>query len=191
MGQKAGDAYIPLKIGIQGVYESLFVDMQRWDALSKKRMGVAVNNDNDHSLSFWEELTGVGLTLYIAFKNDNDENLEKLLRAFIGNTVVLGRNEDIARLDKVEIVKLIEPDPEYDYNPKQPVYAKIGRNNTSPVFHLPFAYVIKGKQRIFKYVDACLAGIHTALEPDYLYGDEPVFLLELKAEDEREVTGKI
>jgi hypothetical protein len=40
-------------------------------------------------------------------------------------------------------------------------------------------------------VDACLADKYTDVMPDYLCGDEPVFLLELKAEDEREITGKI
>jgi CRISPR-associated protein Cas5t len=191
MGHIAGGEYIPLRIGIQGEYESLFVDMQRWDALSKKRMGFRVKDDDDHTLSFWEELTGVKLILYIAFKNDNDENLLKLLASFNRNTVVLGRNEDIARLDKTEIVELMKPNPEAKYNSKQPLFAKIAKDTTLPVFHLPFAYVIKGRQRIFKYVDALLVDINTAVIPDYIYADEPIFLLELGEEDEREVICKI
>jgi CRISPR-associated protein Cas5t len=145
MGCKAGGDYIPLQIGIQGKYEALFVDMQRWDALSKKRLGVKDNNN--HSLSFWEELVEVELTLHIAFKANNDENLEKLYSGFIGNTVVLGRNEDIARINKVEIVELTEPDPEIEYNPKQSIYARIRDEDGNPVFHLPFAYVIKDGRR--------------------------------------------
>jgi CRISPR-associated protein Cas5t len=214
MGCKSGGDYIPLRIGIQGKYESLFVDMQRWVALSKKRFGITVKGDNDHSLYFWEELAEVNLTLYITFKANNDENLEKLYSGFIGNTVVLGRNEDIARLDKVEIVELTEAEPEVEYNPKQPIYIKISNYNATteisaalqtadstdvknrspnvnPVFHLPFAYVIKGGRRIFKYTDACLATVNMIVEPDYLCGSEPVFLLELNAEDEKEITGEI
>jgi hypothetical protein len=36
-----------------------------------------------------------------------------------------------------------------------------------------------------------LADVNTIVEPDYLCGGEPVFLMKLNAEDEKEIIGEI
>lgn len=180
--------YIPLKISIQGMYDSIFIDMQRWDSETKKRMGAP--EAGSHTLMFWEELANVRLLLHIAFKNDNEVNLEKLKNAFIGNTVVLGRNEDIARIDSINIMELQEA--EEDVNPKYFIYASKYKNKKYPVFHLPFAYKIEKTQRIFKYVDVSLVDKNSPVDTAYCYGDknEAICFLELSESDEQYISQK-
>jgi CRISPR-associated protein Cas5t len=195
MGVKPGsNRYIPLKISIQGTYDSIFVDMQRWDAATRKRMGERVESDNDHKLKFWEELASVYLILHIAFKNDNETNLKKLKEAFIGNTVVLGRNEDIARIDNIDIVEMKQPTNEL--TPKYPMFIPLSKKEDDdeyPVFHLPFAYSIIGLQRIFKYIDAYLCNTEFLIKSKYCmvaskYPEQPICFLELNDDDEKDIS---
>ena len=177
--------YIPLKISIQGKYDSIFVDMQRWDAETKKRMGAS--EPDSHTLMFWEELAEVHLLLHIAFKDDNESNLEKLKNAFIGNTVVLGRNEDIARIDEIDIVELKKS--ESGINPRYSVFIQKNDDNKEyldgyPVFHLPFKYDIHGLQRVFQYVDVAWINTGKKLKSKYYlsadeFPEETVCFLEL------------
>ncbi|MDR0453232.1 MAG: CRISPR-associated protein Cas5 [Deferribacteraceae bacterium] len=193
MGVKpGGNRYIPLKISIQGRYDSIFVDMQRWDMETKKRNGAS--NADSHTLMFWEELANVCLTLHIAFKNDNETNLIKLKEGFIGNTVVLGRNEDITRIDSIDIVELVTPSNKL--SPKYPMFMPKNEDNEGyPVFHLPFAYSIIGSQRIFKYIDACLINAGSQIKSKYClvacnYPEHPVCFLELNDDDEKDISEK-
>ena len=193
-----GHDYRPLKISIQGSYDSLFVDLQRWDAASKKRLGWKINNENDHQLMFWEELAEVKLILHLAFKNDpGREQLKKLKEAFSRNTVVLGRNEDLARIDALEIVSLVEPEGKRDkINIKNLIFSLKGDEEklNTPVFRLPFAYQIVNGQRVFKYVEAFFIQKASSVNPDYYYlsgaDREPVCFLELSDDEERSLGEK-
>ncbi len=99
--------YYPLKISIQGDFDTIGVNVQKvikFDRDPKARptnpYSVIVGESKKtatHSIAFVDALVNCNLVLHIAF--DDEELTKKLYKKVLTKTVVLGRNEDIARVD--------------------------------------------------------------------------------------------
>ncbi|MGC8503091.1 MAG: hypothetical protein ACP5M2_08630, partial [Desulfurella sp.] len=122
---------------------------------------------------FVDCLVNCKLLLHIAF--DDEELTKKLYEKVLSNTVILGRNEDIARVDfnKTKIVQITQ-DEEVEL--KYPIYldTKITKENQLVGTHykLPFYYEnVSGFDdlRIFKFVDCVYV---SKGKIDNLYVDE-------------------
>ncbi len=186
--------YCPLKVGIQGTSEGVVTNMQRvykFDRGSDRPNNpyyVDVEGSRKtatHGIMFVDELIHVNLILHIAFE---DESLTaRLEKAFWHNVVVLGRNEDFARIDDVQTVELM-PLEEY-LNEKELAikdYIYLSRNfaevfeKSGTVYRLPFKYAEldrNGKdhfkqKRIFEYCEAVYHGNFSISEDD-VSGDVP------------------
>lgn len=161
--------YHNLKISIQGNYASVVTNMQRVYKFDRDRNS-RPNNPYDvevgtskktatHGVMFVDEIVDMELVLHISF-NEKDLN-EQLLEAVRQKTVVLGRNEDIARVDfqDTSLVNILPYDKEYrlSYNIylKPDICKKEQLEGT--YYSLPFYYEPVSSfndKRIFKYVDA-------------------------------------
>jgi CRISPR-associated protein Cas5t len=163
------DKYHNLKISIQGNYASVVTNMQKVYKFDRDRASrpnnpydVVVGNSNKtatHGVMFVDELVDMELLLHISF---DDENLnEQLLDAVRQKTVILGRNEDIARVD-FEDTGLVDILPSADeYRLPYCIYLKpeICRSEQleGTYYRLPFYYEPVSSfndKRIFKYADA-------------------------------------
>lgn len=110
--------YKPLKISIQGDFESVGVNVQKvikFDRKGRYPMKVTVRESEisaTNSIAFVDSLVDCKLLLHIAF--DEESLTEKLYEKVYEQTVVLGRNEDIARVDfdNTKITQIEESDEE-------------------------------------------------------------------------------
>lgn len=163
------DKYHNLQISIQGDYESVVTNMQRVIKFDRdrayrpnNRYDVIVGNSNKtatHGVMFVDEIADMELLLHISF---DDERLnEQLLDAVRQKTVVLGRNEDIARVDfeGTCLVDILPSDDEYrlpySIYLKPDICKKEQLEGT--YYRLPFYYEPISSfsdKRIFKYADA-------------------------------------
>lgn len=161
--------YHNLKISIQGNYESVVTNMQKVYKFDRDRASrpnnpydLIVSNSRKtavHGVMFVDEIVDMELLLHISF---DDEGLnEQLLDAVKQNTVVLGRNEDIARVD-FEDTKLVDISPsDYKYKLPYNIYLKqeICKKEQleGTYYKLPFYYQPVSSfsdKRIFTYADA-------------------------------------
>lgn len=163
------DKYRNLKISIQGDCESVVTNMQKVYKFDRDRASrpnnpydVVVGNSNKtatHGVMFVDEIVDMELILHISF---DDENLNgQLLDAVRQKTVVLGRNEDIARVDFEDtcLVDILSSNGEYRL--PYSIYLKpdICKNEQleGTNYRLPFYYEPVSSfndKRIFKYADA-------------------------------------
>ncbi|MBF0343463.1 MAG: CRISPR-associated protein Cas5 [Nitrospirae bacterium] len=161
--------YHNISISIQGRYDSVVTNMQKvykFDIFRKERKDnpiIYVGNARKQIITgvmFVDEIVDMELLLHIAF--DDEDLTSKLYDAVRQKTVVLGRNEDIARVDfddtklvdtsKHEVDELTLP---YDIY-LSPELAK-GSQLVGTYYRLPFYYeTVKSfeDKRIFTYVDA-------------------------------------
>lgn len=121
--------YKPLKISIQGDFESVSVNVQKmfkFDRSENSRTEKEIKNYKyraqvgqekgvrlvTQSIAFVDSLINCKLLLHIAF--DEESLTEKLYEKVYEQTVVLGRNEDIARVDfdNTKITQIEESDEE-------------------------------------------------------------------------------
>ncbi len=159
--------YKPLKVSIQGSFDSIKTNVQKvikFDRRPQDRPGnpykIIVGDSEKtatHSIAFVDCLVNCNILLHIAF--DNEELTKELYKKVLSETVVLGRNEDIARVDFniTRIVQITEAD-EAEF--KYPVYLdkKTSEYNKAVGTHykLPFFYekvTSFDDLRIFKFVD--------------------------------------
>lgn len=161
--------YHSLKISIQGNYASVVTNMQgvyKFDRERSQRPNnpydVVIGNSKKtatHGIMFVDEIVDIELLLHISF--DHEDLNKQLLKAVREKTVILGRNEDIARVDFKDtcLVNVLSSNDEYrlPYN----IYLKpeICRNEQLEGTHyrLPFYYETVSSfsdKRIFEYVDA-------------------------------------
>jgi CRISPR-associated protein Cas5t len=163
------DSYHNMKISIQGNYASVITNMQKVYKFDRDRASRPNNPYNvivgtsqktaTHGVMFVDEIVDMELLLHISF--DNDYLNEKLLEAVSQKTVVLGRNEDIARVDSEETksVDVISSDNEYRLEYSIYLKPEICRHEhiEGTCYRLPFYYEPVhsfNDKRIFKYVDA-------------------------------------
>lgn len=175
--------YKPLKISIQGSFDSVNVNVQKvikFDRRPQDRPGNPyriilgnIEKTATNSIVFMDCLVNCELVLHIAF--DDEELTKKLYKKILTDIIVLGRNDDIARLDfeKSRIVEVTEDD---DIELKYPIYldTKTARKNQVVGTHykLPFFYDNVGDfddLRIFKFVDCVYVSKGTI---DGIYIDE-------------------
>ena len=162
------DNYHNLKISIQGNYASVVTNMQKVYKFDRDRASrpnnpydVVVGNSQKtatHGVMFVDEIVDMELLLHISF--DKEYLNEQLLEAVKQKTVILGRNEDIARVD-FEDTCLVNTAPLYDeyrleyniyLNPEICKHEQLEGTN----YRLPFYYEPVNSfddKRIFKYVD--------------------------------------
>lgn len=163
------DKYHNLKISIQGNYESVVTNMQKVYKFDRDRASrpnnpydVVVNNSNKtvtHGVMFVDEIVDMELILHISF--DEEKLNEQLLEAVRHRTIILGRNEDIARVDFKDtcLVNILSFGEEYRLPYNIYLDPEICKNEQleGTYCRLPFYYEpvssFKDK-RIFKYVDA-------------------------------------
>jgi len=151
-----------LKISIQGNYSTIVTNMQKvikFDRKGRYDIPVIVRGAEqsiNFGLLFIDLIADINLILHIQF--ENPELNEKLYKEIQKKLVILGRNEDIARVDDVKIVKISKYNKEFElenniYLDPQ-ICKKSGIKGT--VYRLPFYYENVNSfddKRIFKYVD--------------------------------------
>lgn len=162
------DKYYNLKISIQGDYETIIMNMQKvykFDrdrkARPKNPYNIVVNNSSKtatHGVMFVDLIININLILHIKFDDDNLNN--ELFEEFQKQTIVLGRNEDIARIDDVKMLSIHEKEIDEPYSLKNNIYINPEIKKKSRLqgtnYRLPFYYEkvdsFKDK-RIFKFAD--------------------------------------
>ncbi|AEI14613.1 CRISPR-associated protein Cas5 [Flexistipes sinusarabici DSM 4947] len=144
--------YNPLKISIQGNSDSVTVNMQKvmkFDRDPKSRpinpyivkVGNSVKTAT-HGIAFVDNLINCKLIIHIAF--ENEELTKNLYEKVMKNTVILGRNEDIARVnfDETKLTEISYSDDEnelpYSIYVNSEDAKKLQLSGTS--FRLPFRY---------------------------------------------------
>lgn len=177
-----------LRISIQGDYSSVVTNMQRVYKFDRARAS-RPRNPYDiivgtarltamHGVIFVDQIVHMNLILHICF--DDEELNEKLLEQIYRNTVVLGRNEDIARVDfeTSRMVELTIKDEDYmlmnnifiDQETAQDAFL------SGTAFRLPFYYspvTSNADKRIFKFVDAMYVAKNSEVsEIDYLVDED-------------------
>lgn len=183
--------YYPLKIGIQGKSTGVATNMQRVYKFLRTRdiptspYSVSVNGKApvgvNYGLMYIDLHINMELLLHIAFE---DEDLTRALEEAVWrNVVVLGRNEDFARVDEVKLVTLSEKK-----RIQSSYYAYVDSETckqeklTGTAYRLPFAYDKVGSfsdKRIFSYSDVFYLD-HPVIKHTSVLCDEdhlPVFLL--------------
>jgi len=186
------DKYHNLRISIQGNYESVVTNMQKVYKFDRDRASrpnnpydVVVGNSNKtatHGIMFVDEIVDMQLLLHISF--DEEDLNEKLLEAVKQKTVVLGRNEDIARVDLEDtgLVDIFPSNDEYRllYNIYlRPEICKSGRLEGT-YYRLPFYYepvISFSDKRIFKYVDVVYIAKGNKIEYSDIILDKDGYLL--------------
>ncbi len=157
--------YHPLKISIQGCSSSVVTNMQKifkFDRKGRYPVPVAVNSDEynqsvNRGLMYVDQIVDMNLILHISFA-DNSLN-SKLVESINNNTVVLGRNEDVARVDECQIIDLHEEKSRHQrlpFNMYLPKEYCDNNNLSGTVYRLPFKYNDVSSfadKRIFQFVD--------------------------------------
>ncbi|MCX8167325.1 MAG: CRISPR-associated protein Cas5 [Candidatus Micrarchaeota archaeon] len=161
--------YQNLKISIQGNFASVVTNMQKVYKFDRDRSS-RPNNPYDviigtsrktatHGVMFVDELVDMELLLHIAF--EKEEFNERLLDAVCQKTVVLGRNEDIARVDleDTSIVEITSSNDEYRLPYNIYLNPEICKKEQleGTYYRLPFYYEPISSfndKRIFKYIEA-------------------------------------
>jgi CRISPR-associated protein Cas5t len=182
--------YKPLKISIQGKFNNVATNMQRiikFDKAGRESnpYRVIVNGSQrtaTHGIMFVDSLVNCELILHIAF--DDKKLTKKLYEKVLTDTVVLGRNEDIARVDfkKTKLVKVKQGE---DVILKYPIYIdkKIALANklVGTYYKLPFCYnggIHDFKDlRIFKFVECMYVANEGVLNKFYIDDDEDAISL--------------
>ncbi|OSS41511.1 CRISPR-associated protein Cas5 [Desulfurella amilsii] len=177
--------YKPLKISIQGSFDSVCVNMQKIIKFDRNRPSnpyrVTIGTSKKTALNgilFVDSLVDCKIILHIAF---DDEGLtKKLYEKARTNTVILGRNEDIARVD-LERSKLVEIRQKDEIRLKYPIYldkrTALKNQVVGTHYRLPFCYESVqnfNDLRIFKFVDCVYVSSETRLDNFYIDDDEDV-----------------
>ncbi|MCS7232052.1 MAG: type I-B CRISPR-associated protein Cas5b [Elusimicrobiota bacterium] len=164
--------YIPLSISIQGYHESIFYDLQtfyKFDRPEKER-GIELP-EFDRSVKkspfYVATLYNINLILHIAMEYIF---LEKIIEKIYDKYPSIGRYEDIARIDYINMVTIEKKNLGFEfYKIKYPIYLRketaqryklIGIN-----YRLPFKYEINQDIRYFNKIDVVY------VEEGSLYGD--------------------
>lgn len=152
----SAEEYVPMKISIQGDYESIFNSYNTM-YFYKKSNEVTSMPLNTHMLY------GINLTLHIAAE---EAILNKIINGLknLNEHISLGRREDLVRIDDVRFTEILELDTEDDevdkiiikkpiYIPKKSVSFRCSGIN----YRLNYKYEINNNLRLWKKVDVIYA----------------------------------
>ena len=162
------DGYKPLKISVQGDFDSVTTNMQKvykFDRYRKENEGrlPVIHTPSKQMLNqgvqFVDLIVNMNLLLHIAF---DDASLTEALNGVVRmKTVVLGRNEDIASVDFIEtgLVDIEENSDEItlNYNAYLSPDFCSKEQLSGTHYRLPFYYdnvQSMGDKRIFHFTDA-------------------------------------
>uniref|UniRef100_A0A7C3RWM5 Type I-B CRISPR-associated protein Cas5 n=1 Tax=Dictyoglomus thermophilum TaxID=14 RepID=A0A7C3RWM5_DICTH len=175
--------YIPMSISIQGIHESIFYDLQtfyKFDDPDKERGTIIpeIRKSVKKSPFYVATLYNVSLIIHISMKSEYLEIIKKN----IYNTIpILGRFEDLVRIDEIKMVSVIEKDVDFVYEIKYPIYLKketVQKNYLVGInYRLPFKYDINQGLRYFELVDAVYVECGTFI--DKVFEDEEGDIVEL------------
>ncbi|MCX7589780.1 MAG: type I-B CRISPR-associated protein Cas5b [Patescibacteria group bacterium] len=181
--------YIPMKISIQGKNDGIAIDLQRVikfdrDPKARPKNPYIVNVKNSkktatNGIIFIDELINVELILHILFNSkDNEELLEKLYFNLQQKTPILGRNEDIARIDEMKFVNLNKVN-DRTVKTKYSMYVLPGAliETKGIRFRLPFWYENVESfedERIFHFIEVfyITSNCNSFLNKDYFLKDD-------------------
>ena len=181
--------YKPLKISIQGKFNNVATNMQRiikFDKAGRENnpYRVIVNGSQrtaTHGIMFVDSLVNCKLILHIAF--DDKKLTKKLYEKVLTDTVVLGRNEDIARVD-FEKTRLVNIKKDEDVVLKYPIYidkkTALANQLVGTYYKLPFCYnEVHGFRdlRVFKFVECIYVTKGMLLDEFYADDDGDVVSL--------------
>jgi len=189
------DRYCQLKISIQGRSKGVVTNMQRVFKFLRSRdvksspYSVSVNGNKpvgvQHGLMYIDLHIDMELMLHIVF---DDENLTVALeKAIWENIVVLGRNEDFARVDEVRMVEVREKKKVKSDFPAYVMKSSCEKDMFGTAYRLPFAYDRVenfSDKRIFSYTDVFYLDNPIFKSEPVLVDNEnkPAFLLEPERE---------
>ncbi|MGB4268035.1 MAG: CRISPR-associated protein Cas5 [Spirochaetota bacterium] len=185
------DKYEPLEISIQGESEGIVTNIQRvykFDRDPKSRPDnpyrIEVRNSiktATHGILFVDLHIHIKLIIHINFFNQSLN--EALIQKIHEKLIVLGRNEDIALLEDVKIVKLGEITSR-TIESQYPMYVKSEAlsEKIGTFLRLPFNYEdVKSFEdsRIFNFIEVSYIGKGTrdGLKKDHFYKDEEGYLI--------------
>lgn len=157
--------YYPIKISIQGNSSSIVTNMQKvykFDRKGRYPVPIAVNSDEynqsvNRGLMYVDQIVNINLIFHLAFDDDSLNN--RLIDAINSKTVILGRNEDIARIDECKIVDLKDDKSRHQkllFNMYLSKEFCDKSKLSGTVYRLPFKYheiTSFADKRIFKFVD--------------------------------------
>lgn len=191
--------YYPLEISIQGENHGRVTNMQRvykYDINRDSKGKIEINNiDHSHNtdlihdsksskktsmpplirgIQMVNHLISVNLTLHIRFLENIDYN--KIIEKLWCFTPVLGRNDDLARIDELKIVKIEQCDEDNAFS-KNSMYVMLnatqGYRGTKLL--LPFHYHplhSKSSARIFKHVEVMYIPKNIKLNSEMCFLDD-------------------
>jgi len=197
LGINDGDDYKPLKISIQGDFDSVTTNMQKvykFDRYRKENEGrlAVIHTPSKQMLNqgvqFVDLVVNMNLLLHIAF--DDASLTEALDGAVRMKTVVLGRNEDIASVDFVEtgLVDVEEDSDEITLNYNAYLAPDLCRKEqlSGTHYRLPFYYdkvESKGDKRIFHFSNAVYIAKGNKIENAFFMKDSKGDLVSLLEAD--------
>jgi CRISPR-associated protein Cas5t len=173
--------YIPARYGIQGSFESLFLDVQVMNKFARKDANVDGVYMEEYRKSLTKSpiyvanLYGVNLTIYI-------ESDLYYLEKFKENLLIheypsLGRKEDLVRVDSVDFVELTERDLfEDEYPLKNGIYLSKEKAKELKVsginYRMRFRYEIIDDIRYFDRKDVVYVSSGVLKQGSILYDKE-------------------
>ncbi|GEK35338.1 type I-B CRISPR-associated protein Cas5b [Kurthia sibirica] len=187
--------YIPMKISIQGQYESIFIDYQKKYMYKKREVpALLITSGLKESVEFDKNLvTTMPMYQHLLFNVEHvihveaeEAILEQLHHNLhhLDTTLSLGRWEDLVRIDEVEFTEIskgkVNATRFTQYIPiEQKEDYELGLNN--PFYRLPRKYEIVRGRREWDYIETMLIPKGTEIEDEKtVFDDEglPIFLLE-------------
>lgn len=179
--------YKPLKISIQGDFDSFTTNVQRvikFDREPESRPNnpylVVVNKAQKtatNSIVFVDSLINCNLILHIAF--EDEELTRKLYEKVLTKTVILGRNDDVARVDfkNTKLVEIKKSDSEARLKHSIFLDANIAKLNqlSGTYYRLPFYYKeVKSfaDSRIFERVECVYIARDEKLEENFFVDED-------------------
>lgn len=180
--------YHNLRISIQGTYDTVITNMQKVYKFDRvrddKKTGIidpririkagGTQKTINMGVMFVDLIYNLHLILHIQF--DEEKYHKPLLEAFNSHLVVLGRNEDIVRVDHATVISYTERE-EIDFKLKNNIYLHqdIAGGIKGTAYRLPFYYkpvtAITDK-RIFTYVDSMYVTKNNQIDEATLLIDE-------------------
>jgi len=175
--------YKPLKISIQGESDGVVTNIQKvykFDRDPKSRpqnpYKVMVGDSEKtatHGIMFVDLHINMRLILHIHFEEEklNEALVDKIQKS----VVVLGRNEDIARVDEVKLIEIMEPTGR-SVKSRYPIYviSDVLIEKSGTAFRLPFYYEKVNSfedNRIFNFVEVNYIGKDVPLRRDFVNVD--------------------
>src|SRR5690625_27202 len=123
---------VPFSLSIQGDYETMIVDYRKTYFVKKSSVNMPIVFDGLQTATpVFEDMTSMPLYTHLLYNVNlvihikaEEDILQQILQAFNLNNshISLGRQEDLVRLDSVEIVNLEEVDLFEGVHLKKPMY---------------------------------------------------------------------